>query len=43
MKLENESQFVIVMKVLAKVMEDLKGKIDSFSQEYQLEGIRYYQ
>ena len=42
MKLENKSQFV-TEKVLAKVMEDLKGKIDSFSQEYQLEGIRYYQ
>ena len=42
MKLENESQFV-TEKVLTKVMEDLKGKIDSFNQEYQLEGIRYYQ
>ena len=42
MKLENESQFV-TETVLAKVMEDLKGMIDSFFQEYQLEGIRYYQ
>ena len=42
MKLLNESQFV-TETVLAKVMEDLKGKIELFSQEYQLEGIRYYQ
>ena len=42
MKLENDSQFV-TETVLAKVMADLKGKNDSFSQEYQLEGIRYYQ
>ena len=42
MKLEIESKFV-TEKVLDKIMVDLKGNIDSFSQEFQLEGIRYYQ
>ena len=42
MKLLNNSQFV-TETVLPKVMDDLQANNEKFSEEYQLEVIRYYQ